>query len=268
MPVLFVGHGSPMNAIDDNEFSRTWVKLGKALPRPRMILSISAHWCTKGTFVMASERPRTIHDFYGFPEQLFRLRYPAPGSRDLVERVRGLIKSVKVQGEENWGLDHGTWSVLGRMYPQADVPVVQLSLDNDAPASRHYQLGKELARLREEGVLIMGSGNIVHNLFEMVWREGFAYPWAIDFDKEVEGRIASEDHEPLINYQMFGQAARRAIPTNEHYLPMLYVLGASKRGERIDFFNKKVTLGSVGMRGFVIGLERDRPRSSVKGSLP
>jgi 4,5-DOPA dioxygenase extradiol len=253
MPVLFVGHGSPMNAVEDNEFSHEWRHLGKDLPRPSAILSISAHWYSNETMVTAMDRPRTIHDFYGFPKELFAVEYPAPGSKALSDRVRRLITTARVVADTQWGLDHGTWSVLRRMYPRADVPVVQLSLDGSKPAAFHFKIGAELKRLREEGVLIVGSGNIVHNLSEADWKSDLAYPWAEEFDRTVKEHILDRDFEPLVEYESLGEKARRSIPTNEHYLPMLYVLGASVEHENIGFFNEKVTLGSVGMRGFVIG---------------
>ncbi|MEM0448575.1 MAG: 4,5-DOPA dioxygenase extradiol [Methanomassiliicoccales archaeon] len=258
MPVVFVGHGSPLNAIENNEYSRTWARLGKLLPRPKAILCISAHWTTKGSRVTSLERPHTIHDFFDFPGQLFDKRYPAPGSKELCDKVRKLLAPVKVLEDREWGLDHGTWSVLTWMYPEAEIPVVQLSLDLDAEAKEHYRRGGKLSPLRKEGVLLMGSGNLVHNPFEAVSKEGFAYPWALQFDREVEKRILSRDHKSLIDYWSLGQAARMSIPTNEHFLPALYVLGASEKGEHITFFNAKVTLGSVSMRGFVIGLEKLR----------
>ena len=242
-----------MNAIEDNEFSRAWSELGASLPRPSAVLSISAHWYTKGTMVTSMERPRTIHDFYGFPKELFGVEYRAPGIPRLAERVRAMVKATSISPDTYWGLDHGTWSVLCRMYPKADVPVVQLSLDGAMPTALHYKLGRELMGLREEGVLIMGSGNIVHNLFEIEWNEKLAFPWASEFDETVKNRIISRDYDSLVDYQHLGEAARRSIPTDEHYLPMLYALGASEKSERVLFFNEKVTLGSVGMRSFMIG---------------
>ncbi len=253
MPVLFVGHGSPMNAIEENEFSHAWERLGKELPRPSAILCISAHWYTQGAKITAMDMPKTIHDFYGFPDELFAMSYPAPGSRALAEKVRSQIRSTKASLDLNWGLDHGAWSVLIRMYPKADIPVVQLSLDGSKPTAFHYKIGTELRRLRDEEVLILGSGNIVHNLFEIQWRVDLAYPWASRFDSLVKDRILAGDYDSLVDYQELGEDARMSIPTDEHYLPMLYALGASDKGEGVKFFNEKLTLGSVGMRGFVMG---------------
>jgi len=253
MPVLFVGHGSPMNAIEDNEFSRAWRELGKELPRPSAVLCISAHWYTNGTMVTAMKAPRTIHDFFGFPKPLFDVQYPAPGSPEIAEQVASMIKEAKVQADASWGLDHGTWSVLCRMYPSADVPVLQLSLDGRQPSQFHYELGRELAALRDQGVLILGSGNIVHNLYEIDWGAGPPFTWAESFDESVKSRLTSRDDNALIHYEEMDEAARMSIPTNEHYLPMLYVLGASNGGERLRFFNERVVYGSVGMRGFVLG---------------
>jgi 4,5-DOPA dioxygenase extradiol len=218
MPVLFVGHGSPMNAIEDNEFSRTWIAAGKALPRPKAILCVSAHWETEGTQVTAMEHPRTIYDFYGFPPELYAKTYPAPGSPELASRLRNLVGADEVALDQSWGLDHGTWSVLSRLFPKADVPVVQLSLDVRKSAREHYDLGRKLQLLREEGVLIVGSGNIVHNL-RMVVFEDIAFDWAVEFDGKVRQWILDDDHEPIIHYEKQGRAAALAINSAEHYKP-------------------------------------------------
>jgi 4,5-DOPA dioxygenase extradiol len=252
MPALFVGHGSPTNAIEDNEFSRAWASMGQALPRPRAILCISAHWETSGTRVTAMDRPRTIHDFQGFPQAFFDMQYPAPGAPDLARRVQELVRSAEVKLDSEWGLDHGAWSVLSRMYPEADIPVVQLSLDRNRAPRFHYELGKELAGLRREGVLILGSGNIVHNLRTIVW-EDMAYDWAVEFDEAVTQLMLAGDHAALVDYQNLGPAARLSVPTNEHYLPMLYVLGAQAGGEALQFFADGVTLGSISMRSVRMG---------------
>jgi 4,5-DOPA dioxygenase extradiol len=247
MPVLFIGHGNPMNAIEDNEFSRAWSAAGQALPRPKAILCVSAHWETAGVKVTAMEQPKTIHDFYGFPRELFELQYPAPGAPDVAELVRHAIKLTAVQPDMQWGLDHGTWSVLTRMFPQADVPVVQLSLDRTQAAPFHYALGQQLKELRDEDVLIVGSGNVVHNLRLAVF-EDTAYDWALDFDGKIKQWIVDGDHDALVQYHKHGQTAALAINSAEHYLPLLYTLGLQDEGEPIEFFAEKVWGGSVSMR--------------------
>ena len=251
MPLVFVGHGNPMNAIEDNEFSRSWAQLGKSLPRPRAILCISAHWETDETCVTSAQQPETIHDFSGFPAELNEMVYPAPGSPALARKVMDSTRYARIRHDRSWGLDHGAWSVLCRMYPRADIPVVQLSIDAGAPPYFHYELGSELAGLRREGVLIMGSGNMVHNLGVMAWQpEGF--DWAVESDAAMADLIERRDHQPLIDYEGLPHS-RLAIPTEEHYLPLLYILGAMGPGETVSFFNDRVTLGSISMRGVVIG---------------
>ncbi len=252
MPVLFLGHGSPMNAIEDNEFSRGWEAAAKTLPKPTAIVCVSAHWETMGSAVTAMPKPRTIHDFGGFPRRLYEMEYPAPGSPELAGRIAGLVKSTPVKADQAWGLDHGTWSVLCRMYPQADIPVVQLSLDRSHEPSFNYQLGKELAELRHEGVLITGSGNIVHNLRLMVFAEG-AYDWAVDYDARVRQWILDGDHQSIIHYEKQGQAAELSVNSAEHFLPLLYILGLQEEGEPVSFFNDKVWGGSLSMRCVKIG---------------
>ncbi len=252
MPVLFVGHGSPMNAIEENEFSLAWRKAAIEIPAPTAILCVSAHWETRGTQVTAMEKPRTIHDFYGFPQELFAKQYPAPGSPQLAERVIGLVKGSQVTADTSWGLDHGTWSVLCRMYPEANVPVLQLSLDRTVEAEAHYQLGKELSALRREGVLIVGSGNIVHNLRMMVW-EDTAFDWAIEYDGKVRDWILQGDHAPIIHYEKSGRPAMLAVNSAEHYLPLLYVLGLQEKGEPVSFFADKLWGGSISMRCVRVG---------------
>jgi 4,5-DOPA dioxygenase extradiol len=252
MPVLFLGHGSPMNAIEDNEFSRPWVEVGKDLPKPNSILCISAHWETNGTQVTAMENPRTIHDFYGFPPELYATSYPAPGAVELAKRVQNLIGKGGITSDLTWGLDHGTWSVLSRLFPKADVPVLQLSLDITKSAQAHYDLGSQLRPLREEGVLIIGSGNIVHNL-RMVVFEDTVYDWALEFDEKVKQWILDNNHEPIIQYEKQGRAAALAINSAEHYKPLLYVLGVKASGEKVRFFAEKVWGGSVSMRSIKIG---------------
>jgi 4,5-DOPA dioxygenase extradiol len=247
MPAMFVGHGSPLNAIEDNEFSRAWMEVGKALPRPDAILCISAHWETAGTLVTAMEQPQTIYDFYGFPAELHEKTYPAPGSPELARLTQATVQKTQVRLDQSWGLDHGTWSVLCRMFPNADVPVVQLSLDRSQGPAFHYALGKELFALRNKGILIVGSGNIVHNLRLAAWQDE-AYDWAIEFDATIKQLILSGDHDSIVHFQNLGQAARLSVPTNEHYLPLLYVLAVQDRQEPIHFFTERVTLGSISMR--------------------
>lgn len=251
MPVLFVGHGSPTNAMEDNEFSRKWAEVGRSLSTPRAILAVSAHWETAGTAVTAMDDPATIYDFSGFPQPLYEMRYPAPGAPDLARSIKGDIADPTIHLDFNWGLDHGAWSILCHMFPQAQIPVLQISLDFDQPPAYHYQLGKQLAYLRGEGVLILGSGNMVHNLRIMTW-EDTAYDWAADFDTELAERITAGDHQALIDYPALGPDARRAIPTNEHYLPLLYVLAMQEREDHLTFFCEKVTLGSISMRSLML----------------
>jgi 4,5-DOPA dioxygenase extradiol len=255
MPALFVGHGNPMNAIEDSVYSQAWRQMATAIPRPRAILCISAHWETEGTFVTAMDYPKTIHDFYGFPDALYQKQYPAPGSKAVAERVRSLVASTAVRLDDgySWGLDHGAWSVLCRMYPEADIPVVQLSLDRTQHPPFHYDLGRELAPLREEGVLIIGSGNIVHNLRMLQWNAAEPYPWAAEFDRVAAELILAGEHDRLVIYQTLGEAARLSIPTPEHYLPLLYTLALQQPGEPVSFFAEGLPLGSISMRSVRIG---------------
>jgi len=254
MPVLFVGHGSPMNAIEGNEFSQEWKKIGQSLPIPKAILCISAHWETKGTSLTAMEKPRTIHDFGGFPPELFEVQYPARGSPELARKVKGLIKKVESGLDERWGLDHGCWSVLKSMFPEANVPVVQLSLDYSQPAQYHYELAKELLPLRKKGILIMGSGNMVHNLRLIDWGKmnepGFGYDWTIEANERMKKYILSNNHQALIDYQSQGKAFNLAIPTPEHFLPLLYALALKEDDDTIEIFNDKPVMGSLTMTSF------------------
>ena len=260
MPVLFIGHGSPMNAIEDNQFSRTWHQIGETIPRPEAILCVSAHWETWGTAVTAMAQPRTIHDFGGFPKALFDAEYPAPGSAWLAGETCRVIQSIPVALDQDWGLDHGCWSVLKQIYPQADIPVVQLSMDYSKPAQFHYDLGRELAPLRKQGVLILASGNIVHNLRRVVLRgndlsgfnEPFGSPWALEAQALFKKLIDSNDHQALINYPSLGAAVQLAIPTPEHYLPLLYALALKEEGELITYYNDIAVAGSLTMTSFVI----------------
>lgn len=255
MPALFVGHGNPMNAIEETSFVAAWRATAAQLPRPRAILCISAHWESEGSFVTSMAHPKTIHDFYGFPDDLFRLQYPAPGSPGLAARVRELVGSTAVRLDDgySWGLDHGTWSVLCRMYPAADIPVVQLSLDRTQYPRFHYDLGAELLPLRREGVLVVGSGNLVHNLRLLDWRAKSPYPWAAEFDRLAAELIVAGEHDRLVAYPALGEAARLAIPTNEHYLPLLYILALQQPGEKISFFAEGLVYGSISMRSLRIG---------------
>ena len=252
MPALFIGHGSPMNAIENNGFYRSWQELGTALPKPRAILCISAHWETMGVSVTASDSPDTIHDFYGFPKALFDVQYPAPGSPELAQQIVELLHPEIAHLDTERGLDHGAWSVLQPMYPSADIPVLQLSLDRTRNAQSHYELAKKLQPLREQGVLIVGSGNIVHNLRVFNFNETRAYDWASAFDQTVMNCILQKDHAALCDYSKFGQMAALSIPTAEHYLPLMYVLAQQQDGEPLRFFNPEV-MSSISMRSLQIG---------------
>lgn len=254
MPVVFFGHGSPMNALAPNRYADAWRALGARIPRPRAILSVSAHWYTRGSAVTAMARPRTIHDFYGFPPPLYELSYPAPGDPALAARVRALAAPAEVQPDSGWGLDHGTWQVLLHAFPGADVPVVQLSIDGTQPGSYHYALGRRLAPLRDEGVLVIGSGNVVHNL-ALMRRDPAAgpYDWAARFEERVRALIAARAHAALVDYETLGEDARRSIPTPEHYLPLLYCLALQDEREEVAFPVDGIELGSVSMLAAVIG---------------
>ncbi len=249
-PALFIGHGSPMNAIEANHFTRAWAERFAALPRPQAILCISAHWETDGAKVTAMERPRTIHDFRGFPAELFAVDYPAPGSPALAERLQRLVPEISL--DHAWGLDHGTWSVLRPMRPAADLPVLQLSLDRRRSPREHLELARRLRPLRQEGVLVLGSGNLVHNLGRIIWGEG-AHGWAEAFDQLLAERIASGSLEDLLDPLALGPEAALALPSLEHYLPLLYVLGVRDPVESLGFFNAAVTLGAISMRSFQVG---------------
>lgn len=257
MPVLFVGHGSPMNAIEENEFVETWRNLGKTLPRPKVILCISAHWETKGTFVTAVQKPQTIHDFGGFPKALFDVQYPAPGSPELANEAKRAITKTTVGLDEKWGLDHGAWSVIRRMYPEADVPLVEMSLDYSQGPQYHYDLAKELAALRHKGVMIIGSGNMVHNLRMVAWDKmnepEFGFDWAIQANDTFKRFILSGNHKELINYTALGKEVQLAVPGPDHYLPLLYALALQEKNEAVSFFNDKAVMGSLTMTSVKIG---------------
>ncbi|MDP3556526.1 MAG: 4,5-DOPA dioxygenase extradiol [Bacteroidota bacterium] len=256
MPVLFLGHGSPMNAIEENEFVTGFRNIGKNIPKPKAILVISAHWETRGTFVTAMEKPRTIHDFGGFPQALFDVQYPAPGSPDLAKQTKELIKKTSVGLDEQWGLDHGAWSVVKHLYPLADVPVIQMSIDYTQNAQYHYDLAKELAALRNKGVLIVGSGNMVHNLGMLAWDKlnttDYGFDWAIEASTKMKQFIVNNDHKSLINFQSQGKAFDLAIPSPEHYLPMIYSLALKDEKEKVTLFNDKAVAGSLTMTSIKI----------------
>jgi 4,5-DOPA dioxygenase extradiol len=257
MPVVFFGHGSPMNTLDRNPYTEAWRKLGAAMPAPKAIVCVSAHWYTEGTAVTAMSRPRTIHDFYGFPQALFDVRYPAPGAPELAERVRSLLAPLEVALDESWGLDHGTWSVLKHAYPNADVPVIQLSIDGTQPPQFHYDAGRRLAALRDEGVLVVGSGNVVHNLRLMKRDGGEAFDWAVRFNERVRAALASRDHRTLIDFGGLGEDARLSVPTPEHYLPLLYIAALQRDDEVMSFPVDGYDLGSVSMLTAAAGLPAD-----------
>jgi 4,5-DOPA dioxygenase extradiol len=256
MPVLFLGHGSPMNGIEENEFVAGFRDIAAKIPKPKAVLCVSAHWETKGTRVTAMENPKTIHDFFGFPEELYEIQYPAAGSPDLAKEIAEIVTKTRVGLDYQWGLDHGCWVVLKRMFPDADVPVVQMSLDNSKPAQFHYDLAKELSALRRKGVLIVGSGNMVHNLGMIAWNNfdtpGFGYDWAIEASERMKKFIQNNDHKQLINYQSQGKAFDLAIPTPEHYLPLLYALALKEQEEEVNMFNDKPVAGSLTMTSLKI----------------
>lgn len=257
MPVLFIGHGSPMNGIEDTEFSRRWTQMAKEIPTPKAVLVVSAHWFTKGTQITAMDFPKTIHDFGGFPQELFAVQYPAPGNPILAKETAALLHSAKVELDHDWGLDHGTWTVVRHMYPDANIPVLQLSIDYTKAPQYHYDLAKELLKLRKKGVLIIGSGNMVHNLRMVAWDKmkepGYGFDWALEMNDRFKHLISTGDHMPLINYQTLGKDALLAIPTPEHYLPLLYTLGLQGSKDKVSFFNDKAVAGSLTMTSVKIG---------------
>jgi 4,5-DOPA dioxygenase extradiol len=255
MPAIFFGHGNPMNAIERNRYADAWREIGRAIPRPKAILSISAHWYLPGTRVTAMEQPRTIHDFGGFPRPLYEVQYPAPGDVALCRRVQELVAPGGVGLDQAWGLDHGTWSVLVHVYPQADVPVVQLSIDETQPAAYHYDLGRRLAPLREEGVLVMGSGNLVHNLHAYAWGRHPVepYDWALRFEERARACMSAANHEPLVAYETLGPDAMLSAPTPDHYLPLLYVLGTARADDTVTYPVDGIDGGSVSMLTVIVG---------------
>ncbi|MEN3322543.1 4,5-DOPA dioxygenase extradiol [Mariniflexile soesokkakense] len=255
MPVLFLGHGSPMNAIEENEFVASFRQLGKDLAKPNAILCISAHWETNGTFVTAMQNPPTIHDFGGFPQALFDVQYPAPGSPELAKETRSIITKTNVELDDKWGLDHGAWSVIKHLYPNANIPVIQMSIDYSKPPQYHYELAKELASLRQKGVLIIGSGNMVHNLRLVAWNklnDTFAFDWASEANEKMKQYILNDKHQNLIRFRDEGKAFDLAIPTPEHYLPLIYTLALKEKNETVTIFNDKPVGGSLTMTSLKI----------------
>lgn len=257
MPVLFLGHGSPMNAIEENEFVQGFRSVAKTLPTPTAIVCISAHWETRGTWVTAMPSPKTIHDFGGFPKELFEVQYPAPGSPELAQEISSLIQAPTIHlDHDHWGLDHGAWSVIKHLYPKANIPVIQLSLDVSMSPQQHYDLARQLAPLRERGILIIGSGNMVHNLRMVAWDKlneaNYAYDWAQEAKTKMNDYLLNNVHESLINYQQQGQAFKLAIPTPEHYLPMLYSIALKDKKDNLELFNDKAVAGSLTMTSFKI----------------
>ena len=256
MPVLFLGHGSPMNAIEENEFVTGFRNVAKDIPKPNAILCISAHWETKGTFVTAMQNPPTIHDFGGFPRELFEVQYPAPGSQDLARETKSLISKTDVGLDDKWGLDHGAWSVIKHLYPNADIPVIQMSIDYRQVPLYHYELAREIKSLRLKGVLVIGSGNMVHNLRMVDWRrlnETFGFDWAVEANEIMKSYILDGNHQELVNFRSQGKAFDLAIPTPEHYLPLLYALALQEKNEEIKLFNDKAVAGSLTMTSVKIG---------------
>lgn len=246
MPVLFVGHGSPMNAIEDNEYVRTWKEIAKKIPKPEAILCISAHWVTSGTRINDQEKPRIVYDMYGFPQELYNVKYDANGSNRLAyETISYINRAVKI--DNSWGIDHGVWSVLCNMYPEADIPIYQLSIDDNISAETHFDIGKDIGILREKGVLIIGSGNVVHNLSKVKWTMEEGYPWALEFDNFIMENIKNKNYENVVHYEKAGNSSKLAFLTTEHFYPLLYVLGAVGKNDKLSIFNNSCTMGSLSM---------------------
>jgi 4,5-DOPA dioxygenase extradiol len=255
MPAIFFGHGNPMNALACNTWTEAWTDIGTSVPRPNAVLAVSAHWYVPSTLVTATAAPRTIYDFGGFPRELYQVKYAAPGDPELASRVQTLLAPISVGFDQQWGLDHGTWSVLCHVFPQADVPVVQLSIDETQPAVFHYEVGKRLAPLRNEGVLVIGSGNLVHNLHAYAWgrRKVEPFDWAVRFEQRVRELLLAGEDGPLINYEALGRDAMLSVPTPDHYLPLLYILALRRAGEQVSFPVEGVDGGSVSMLTIRIG---------------
>lgn len=246
MPVLFIGHGSPMNAIEDNVYTRMWCDIANKIPKPSAILSISAHWVTDGSRVTDDPQPKVVYDMYGFPKELYEVDYHPLGAPELAHVTKKLING-NIHFDSSWGIDHGTWSVLNVMYPEADIPVFQLSLDNKATAAEHFAIGTKLKKLREQGVLILGSGNVVHNLSKLGWEMEDGYDWGIDFDRYIKDEVVKRDYRNVIDYKKAGKSAEMAFYTSEHFDPLLYVLGASDESDTLSIYNNACTLGSLSM---------------------
>jgi 4,5-DOPA dioxygenase extradiol len=255
LPAIFFGHGNPMNAVSSNAYTEAWRRIGAGLPRPRAIVCVSAHWYVPATAVTIATAPRTIHDFGGFPRELYQVQYPAPGNPDLARRIQALLAPLPVELDESWGLDHGTWSVLCHVYPEADVPVVQLSIDETQPPAFHLDIGRKLAPLRGEGVLVVGSGNLVHNLHAYAWGRHVPEPfdWAVRFENEARALLVAGDHQPLVDYELMGRDAQLSIPTPDHYLPLLYVIGTRQGADRVTFPVEGIDGGSVSMLTVQVG---------------
>ena len=246
MPALFVGHGSPMNAIEDNDYTRGWEEVSGNIPKPEAILAVSAHWFTSGTRIADTAAPKTIYDMYGFPDELYKVTYNAPGAPEMAHLAKGLI-SRDMQVDNSWGIDHGTWSVLHKMYPAADIPVFQLSVDRNASAETHFQIGQEISSLRENGVLLFASGNVVHNLGKINWGMKEGYSWANEFDGYIKEKIRNRRYQDVLNYKLAGKSAEVAFVTMEHFYPLLYTLGSANPDDRLTIFNDSCTLGSLSM---------------------
>jgi 4,5-DOPA dioxygenase extradiol len=245
-PAIFIGHGSPMNAIEDNSFTKAWKSLAAELPRPEAILVVSAHWYTEGTRISDADRPKMVYDMYGFPEELYAVKYPAPGSPGMARAAKSLI-SRSVETDDGWGLDHGAWSVLKRMYPEADIPAFQLSVDMDADAETHFRIGVEIGALREKGVMILGSGNVVHNLARVSWEMEGGFSWAVDFDGYVKEKIGERRYRDVVDYASAGPSSRLAFTTPDHFYPLLYALGASREDDALTVVNDACVMGSLSM---------------------
>jgi len=255
MPTIFIGHGNPMTTLSRNAYTEAWAEIGKKLPRPKAVLAISAHWYVEGSAVTVSTAPRTIHDFGGFPEELHEIQYPAPGMPELSRQIKTMLSPTPVDLDDNWGLDHGTWTVLRHIFPKADIPVVQLSIDNTKPSVFHYELGKRLTSLRDEGVLVVGSGNLVHNLRAYAWGNDKAKPfdWAVRFESKMRNFMLEGKHESVVAYEALGDDAMLAVPSPDHFLPLLYVLGLRKENERVSFPVEGFDGGSMSMLAVQIG---------------
>jgi 4,5-DOPA dioxygenase extradiol len=255
MPAIFFGHGNPLNALQQNDYTKAWTAIGKTIPRPKAVLTVSAHWYLPGTFVTAMPTPRTIHDFGGFPRELYEVQYPAPGDPNLAQRIKKLLDPISVALDLSWGLDHGTWSVLRHVFPEADVPVVQLSIDETQPPAFHYEIGKRLATLRDEGILVIGSGNLIHNLHTYAWgrHEVEPFDWAVSFEKLARELMLKGDDAPLVDYESLGRDAMLSVPTPDHYLPLLYVIASRQQGEQVSFPVEGFDGGSISMLTVQIG---------------